>query len=175
MSVEVTNSGDRPADEVVQLYIHQRHGSASRPVRELKGFERVSLEPGESRTVQFTLGPAELRYWNAAARDWVIDASTFDVWVGGDSTAELVDDLPGDRRLIGWKRWRPPGSGVGRGGHHLTSVGNRSCGVRRGGRGGWGSGPGHHLREDGQQVDDRVSRLLPVDVACAAHLASRGS
>ena len=74
---------------MVQLYIHQRHGSASRPVRELKGFQRVSLEPGESRTLQFTLGPAELRYWNAAARDWVIDASTFDVWVGGDSTAEL--------------------------------------------------------------------------------------
>ena len=38
--------------------------------------------------MQFALGPAELRYWNAAARDWVIDASTFDVWVGGDSTAE---------------------------------------------------------------------------------------
>ena len=72
----------------MQLYIHQRHGSASRPVRELKGFERVALAAGESRTVRFALGPAELRYWNAAARDWVIDASTFDVWVGGDSTAE---------------------------------------------------------------------------------------
>jgi len=55
----------------------------------LKGFQRVSLEPGESRTVQFTLGPAELRYWNAAERDWLIEASNFDVWVGGDSTAEL--------------------------------------------------------------------------------------
>ena len=78
------------ADEVVQLYIHQRHGTASRPVRELKGFERVTLAAGETRTVRFTLGPAELRYWNAAARDWVLDASTFDVWVGGDSTAELT-------------------------------------------------------------------------------------
>jgi beta-glucosidase len=74
---------------VVQLYIHQRHGSAARPVRELKGFERVPLEPGETRTVQFRLGPAELRYWNAASRDWVIDGTTFDVWVGGDSTARL--------------------------------------------------------------------------------------
>jgi beta-glucosidase len=89
VSAAVTNSGDRPADEVVQLYIHQRHGSASRPIRELKGFQRISLEPGESRTVQFTLGPAELRYWNAAERDWLIEASNFDVWVGGDSTAEL--------------------------------------------------------------------------------------
>jgi beta-glucosidase len=89
VSVEVTNTGTRDADEVAQLYIHQRYGSASRPVRELKGFQRISLAAGESRTLQFTLGPAELRYWNAAVRDWVLDASTFDLWVGGDSTAEL--------------------------------------------------------------------------------------
>jgi beta-glucosidase len=89
VSVDVSNAGGREADEVVQLYIHQRYGAASRPVRELKGFQRVSLGAGETRTVQFTLGPAELRYWNASARDWVIDASTFDIWIGGDSTAEL--------------------------------------------------------------------------------------
>jgi beta-glucosidase len=90
VSAVVTNVGDRAADEVVQLYIHQRSGSASRPVRELKGFERVGLAAGESRTVRFTLGPAELRYWSAAAHDWVLDPSTFDVWVGGDSTATLA-------------------------------------------------------------------------------------
>ncbi len=89
VAVTVANTGSRDADEVVQLYLHQRHGSASRPVRELKGFQRVSLPAGASRTVRFALGPAELRYWNAAVRDWVIDSSTFDVWVGGDSTAEL--------------------------------------------------------------------------------------
>ncbi|HWI00976.1 MAG TPA: glycoside hydrolase family 3 C-terminal domain-containing protein, partial [Propionibacteriaceae bacterium] len=89
VSVEVTNIGQAVAEEVVQLYIHQRYGSASRPVRELKGFERISLNAGESRKVRFTVGPAELRYWNAAARDWVQDATTFDVWVGGSSTAEL--------------------------------------------------------------------------------------
>jgi beta-glucosidase len=88
VSVEITNAGDRDADEVAQLYIHQRHGSSSRPVRELKGFERIALAAGESRTVSFTLGPPELRHWNAAARDWIVDASTFDVWVGGDSTAD---------------------------------------------------------------------------------------
>jgi beta-glucosidase len=90
VSVEVTNSADREADEVVQLYLHQRHGGASRPVRELKGFRRITLAAGESRTVSFPVGPDERRYWNAAARDWVIDASTFDVWVGGDSTAPLT-------------------------------------------------------------------------------------
>jgi beta-glucosidase len=89
VSVEVTNRADRDADEVAQLYIHQRYGSASRPVRELKGFSRVALAPGESRTLQFPIGPNERRYWNAAARDRVTDASTFDVWVGGDSTAQL--------------------------------------------------------------------------------------
>jgi beta-glucosidase len=89
VSVDVTNTADREGDEVIQLYIHQRHGSASRPVRELKGFWRVTLAAGESRTVQFPLGPNERRYWNAAVRDWVTDSSTFDVWVGGDSTAQL--------------------------------------------------------------------------------------
>ena len=88
-TVTVTNAGDRSAEEVVQLYLHQRYGTASRPVRELKGFERITLGAGESRTVQLTVGPAERRYWNAAARDWVLEASTFDVWVGGSSTASL--------------------------------------------------------------------------------------
>jgi beta-glucosidase len=90
LSVEVTNTADRPADEVAQLYLHQRYGTASRPVRELKGFQRVALAAGESRTLRFPVGPAERRYWNSAVRDWVLDASTFDVWVGGDSTAELA-------------------------------------------------------------------------------------
>ena len=90
VSVEVTNTGTRTADEVVQLYLHQRSGSASRPVRELKGFQRVTVAAGQSRTLTFEVGPAERRYWNAAARDWVLDSSTFDVWVGGDSTAALT-------------------------------------------------------------------------------------
>jgi beta-glucosidase len=90
VSVEVTNTGDRDADEVAQLYIHQRQGSASRPVRGLKGFSRVAIPAGESRILQFPVGPDERRYWNAAVRDWVTDSSTFDVWVGGDSTAPLA-------------------------------------------------------------------------------------
>ena len=89
-SVEVTNTSDRVADEVVQLYIHQRYGSASRPVRELKGFRRVTLGARESSTLSFPLGPNERRYWSAANRDWVVEPSTFDVWVGGDSTAQLT-------------------------------------------------------------------------------------
>jgi beta-glucosidase len=87
VSVTVTNLGQRAGDEVAQLYIHQRYGSASRPVRELKGFQRLTLAAGESQTLGFPLGPDELRYWNAATRDWVIDTTTTDVFVGGDSTA----------------------------------------------------------------------------------------
>jgi beta-glucosidase len=89
VAVEVTNTGARAGDEVVQLYIHQRHGRAARPVRELKGFRRLTLAAGETRTVEFALGPAELRYWHPLERDWVTDAATFDVWVGGDATASL--------------------------------------------------------------------------------------
>jgi beta-glucosidase len=73
----------------VQLYIHQHYGTSSRPVRELKGFQRVTLAVGETRTVTFGLGPSELRYWSAATRDWVQDATALDIWVGGSSTADL--------------------------------------------------------------------------------------
>src|SRR4051794_9368951 len=93
VSVEVTNTADRDADEVVQLYLHQRYGSASRPVRELKGFQRVALAAEESRTLRFEVGPDQRRYWNAAGHDWVTDASVFDVWVGGDSTASLTTTI----------------------------------------------------------------------------------
>jgi beta-glucosidase len=89
VSVEVENTGSRTGDEVVQLYVHQQAGGASRPIRELKGFERVTLAAGEKKTVRFKLGPRELRYWNAAVKDWVQEAETFDVWVGNDSTASL--------------------------------------------------------------------------------------
>jgi beta-glucosidase len=50
----------------------------------------VHLEPGADLTVDFTVGPVQRRYWNAGVRDFVLDASTFDVWVGGDSTADLT-------------------------------------------------------------------------------------
>jgi len=89
VSADVENTGSRAGDEVVQLYIHQRGGRSSRPVRLLKGFERVTLAPGEKKTVHFTLSKDELSYWNAAERKWVVDPGEYDVWVGGDSNANL--------------------------------------------------------------------------------------
>ena len=85
VSVDVTNTSDRDADEVVQLYVHQRYGTSSRPVRELKGFERVHLAAGQTRTVHFPLGPDQLRYWSAATGAVVQDATSLDVGAGGDS------------------------------------------------------------------------------------------
>jgi beta-glucosidase len=93
VSVDVANTGSVAGDEVVQLYVHQRAGSDSRPLRELKGFRRVSLKPGETETVTFPLGPDELRYWSRSQRKWLQDAEAFDVWVGADSTATLHADL----------------------------------------------------------------------------------
>ena len=89
VSVDVENTGGRAGDEVAQLYIHQQAGSASRPVRELKGFQRVALAPGETKTVRFTLGKAEMTYWSPQEKAWVQEPATFDVWVGGDSTATM--------------------------------------------------------------------------------------
>jgi beta-glucosidase len=82
VTAEVTNTGSVAGDEVVQLYIHQKAGSDSRPMRELKGFERVSLKPGEKKTVTFTLGPDELSYWSTQAGKRVQEAEAFDIWVG---------------------------------------------------------------------------------------------
>ncbi len=89
VTADVTNTGKVEGDEVVQLYIHQQAGSDSRPMRELKGFERLTLKPGETKTVTFHLGPAELGYWSTSAGKWVQDAATFDIWVGTDSLATL--------------------------------------------------------------------------------------
>jgi beta-glucosidase len=86
---EVTNTGDVQGDVVAQLYIHQRYGSASRPVRELKGFERISLKPHETKEIRFEVPPEDLSYWSSAKCGWVQEASDFDFWVGEDSTAAL--------------------------------------------------------------------------------------
>ena len=89
VSVDVENTGAVAGDEVAQLYIHQKHGLQARPVRELKGFQRVTLTPATKKTLTFKVGREELTYWNAATRKSVLESAAFDVWVGGDSTATL--------------------------------------------------------------------------------------
>jgi beta-glucosidase len=89
ISVNVSNTGNRPGDAVAQLYIHQRAGSASRPVRQLKGFQRIALAPGEKQTLHFKLGPDELQFWSPVKKEWSVEPEQFDVWVGADSAAKL--------------------------------------------------------------------------------------
>ena len=84
VSVDVTNSGAVRGDEVVQLYIRDDVSSVTRPVKELRGFRRITLNPGETKTVEFTLGPDELSFLN---RDMhrVVESGTFTIMVGGNS------------------------------------------------------------------------------------------
>lgn len=89
VSVDLTNVGDCEGTEVTQLYIYQRYGSAARPLKQLKGFQRVKLAPGTTQKVEFELSAQDLTYWSAAQRDWVQDATVIDVMVGGDSSATL--------------------------------------------------------------------------------------
>jgi beta-glucosidase len=89
VSVDVENLSNVAGYEVVQLYLHQQSGSSSRPVRELKGLDRIALKPHEKRIVAMPFGNEELSYRACAARDWAQDAAVFDLWVGEDSTASL--------------------------------------------------------------------------------------
>jgi beta-glucosidase len=83
ISVAVTNDGSLTADEVVQLYVRDPVASVARPVAELRGFARVTLAPGEQRTVRFTLAHAQVALWKAGK--WVIEAGTIEVMVGSSS------------------------------------------------------------------------------------------
>jgi beta-glucosidase len=93
VEVDVTNAGGVAGDAVAQVYIHQRAGSASRPVRELKGFQRIALKPGETQTLKFSLGKDELSFWSPQTKAWGVEPGAFDVWAGEDSTASLHAEL----------------------------------------------------------------------------------
>ena len=86
VAADVENTGNREATEVVQLYVHDRVGVTSRPVRELKGFERVTLRPGEKKTVEFSVMANDLGSYDPQMR-WVVNPGTYDVWVAPDSSA----------------------------------------------------------------------------------------
>lgn len=89
VTADVTNTGSREGSTVAQLYIHQRAGSASRPVRQLEGFERVTLAPGAKQTVHFKLSKDELQFYSPTKKAWVVEPEQFDVWIGEDSAAQL--------------------------------------------------------------------------------------
>jgi beta-glucosidase len=86
VSVTVTNTGKRAGDEVVQLYLHDPVASLSQPVRRLRGFERVTLAPGASRTITFTLGRDDWGFYDNSGR-FVVEPGQIDVYTGTSSTA----------------------------------------------------------------------------------------
>ncbi|MDE3202147.1 MAG: glycoside hydrolase family 3 C-terminal domain-containing protein [Acidobacteriota bacterium] len=85
VSLRVRNTGKRAGAEVVQVYVHDGHSKIDRPVHELKGFEKVDLMAGESKTVTLKLDRAAFSYWNPATKRWQADPGTFEVQVGASS------------------------------------------------------------------------------------------
>jgi beta-glucosidase len=86
VSVDVTNSGTVAGDEVVQLYTHQRASRDKQPLRQLRAFQRVSLKPGQTKTVRLTLRAADLAYWDVTRGTWAVESGDHDLMVGASST-----------------------------------------------------------------------------------------
>lgn len=85
VSVDVTNTGSMAGKEVVQLYVSDVESTVIRPVKELKGFDKVNLQPGETKTVTFTLGKRAFAYWNTQIHDWHVESGEFRILVGKSS------------------------------------------------------------------------------------------
>ena len=103
ISADVKNVGERQGDEVVQLYVHDVLSSVTRPVKELKGFKRITLEPGEKRTVTFTLSVSQLGFYNRNM-EFVVESGTIEVMIGSSSediqlTGEF--DIVGETTKVG--------------------------------------------------------------------------
>ena len=85
-SVDLKNTGKYKATEIVQLYVRDLVGSVVRPVKELKGFQRVTLAPGEVQTVKFELPVSDLAFWNIDM-EYVVEPGDFQLWIAGDSAS----------------------------------------------------------------------------------------
>lgn len=84
-TVTITNTGDRAGKEVVQLYISDVESSVIRPKKELKGFEKVELQPGESKTITFSLTPEALAFYNENSSSWTVESGEYRVLIGASS------------------------------------------------------------------------------------------
>ena len=85
VTLKVRNTGTVAGAEVVQLYLHDAESSLDRPVRELKGFRKIALKPGESQMVSFTLDRGAMSFYSPAKRDWLAEPGLFEVQVGSSS------------------------------------------------------------------------------------------
>ncbi|MHA1822027.1 MAG: glycoside hydrolase family 3 C-terminal domain-containing protein [Promethearchaeota archaeon] len=85
IKIKITNTGDRAGAEVVQLYIGDIESELDRPIKELKGFEKVFLKPSESKVIEFKIGKEELTYYNPDLKKWVVEPGLFKVYIGSSS------------------------------------------------------------------------------------------
>jgi beta-glucosidase len=85
VSLDVQNTGTRAGQEVVQLYVHEREPSVKRPIKELRGFQRIGLDPKEKKPVTFTLPASDLAFYDVAAKTFVVKPGAFDIMVGSSS------------------------------------------------------------------------------------------
>jgi beta-glucosidase len=92
VTVDVTNTGNRSGDEVAQLYVRENVGSVETPERALKGFSRIHLQPGETRTVTFLVPQRQLAVWSADNK-WAVEGGRYTVWAGGSSRASLSTEF----------------------------------------------------------------------------------
>lgn len=87
-AVKVTNTGARTGDEVVQLYAHQRVSRDKQPLKQLEAFQRVTLKPGETKTVELRLAKKDLAHWDVTRSKWVVERGTYDI-LAGSSSADI--------------------------------------------------------------------------------------
>jgi beta-glucosidase len=92
ISVDVRNTGSMAGDEVVQLYVSAKGSAVERPLKQLRGFERIALRPGETRTVKLPLKGSDLSYWDAGKQSFVVEPGTVEVMVGGSSADVRLRD-----------------------------------------------------------------------------------
>lgn len=102
VTVDVTNTGDRAGKEIVELYVGEKNPKVIRPVKELRGFEKVSLNPGETKTVTFTLNKRAFAYYNTEINDWYAETGDYEILIGKSSRNIVLKDdvhVEASRRL----------------------------------------------------------------------------
>jgi beta-glucosidase len=100
----IRNTGKRGGDEVVQLYVRDVDARVKRPKKQLMAFERITLGPGEARTVSFTVSPERLAFWDEKRNAWIVEPGAFEVMVGS-SSADVR--LRGEIKAATLGQWRP--------------------------------------------------------------------
>jgi beta-glucosidase len=92
VSVDVTNTGHMTGKEVVQLYVSPKGGEVIRPVKELRGFEKIELKPNETKTVSFTLGKRAFAYWNTTIHDWYVETGNYEIQISKSARVMVLNN-----------------------------------------------------------------------------------